>query len=122
MRPPASTFSLVPNIPGSRCFNARFARRARCETSTGDSTTRKPATCSRDIVENAPSKSSAVRTGTMTSWTPSFLPAVSTACKAGRCQSVVGLLHTDPRRLRHRLLQYLQLLGDQVRLNDGQPR
>ena len=66
----------------------------------GDATTKKASTCSRVIVEKAPSKSSTAAIGTLRSCTPSFSPPVSTAFKAGGWEGVVGFQRTPIRLAR----------------------
>src|SRR5262249_1787865 len=97
MRPPASTYSTSPNIPGNRCLIANCAMRARCEKNSGELRQRKPPTRSRLIKENASSKSSTLLSGAMRSWTPSFAPAASTAFNAGWWDGVVGFQRTPMR-------------------------
>ena len=115
--------SLLPNIPGSRCFNARSVRRARSTLKSGDATARKPPTCSRDIVENAPSKPSTRPHRHDGELDPKPFAGSLHRLYGGKVRGRRGIKqHPDPPRPGHSLLQYLQLLGDEIGENDCQAR
>src|SRR6266404_897684 len=98
MRPPVTTFSLEPKMVGSRYFNASSARSTECDrVVSADAWTKTPSLCSRAIVANAPSKSSAAVTRIIWRCTPSVLLAGSIACRTVRYESAVVLQSTPNR-------------------------